>query len=213
MYWESRDEVASLMRRLYQQGLTTTSGGNISLRVARNRVLLTASATDKGTMQGKDVGVLQLDGTNLTPDLKPSIEGEMHLEIYRRHPSVTAVVHAHPVTACAFCATDRAVNTHLIGESYAILGNPVPVSYALMGSRQLAENVASALSKGGCLMMKNHGVLTTGTSLLQAFDKVEVLEAAAKLTILTAQIGGVQPLSDDQLAELDVLMGRRHAAE
>ncbi|HKK43526.1 MAG TPA: class II aldolase/adducin family protein, partial [Bacteroidales bacterium] len=83
-YKQERKEVARFMRRLYKRGLTTTSGGNISLRVNDDIILITPSATDKGTMRWREVGILNTGGQNLTPDLKPSIENGMHLAVYRK---------------------------------------------------------------------------------------------------------------------------------
>ena len=83
-YKSERKEVARFMRRLYKHGLTTTSGGNISLRLSDDIILITPSATDKGRMKWKEVGIMNIFGENLTPDLKPSIETEMHLSIYRK---------------------------------------------------------------------------------------------------------------------------------
>lgn len=208
MYQNERQAVARFMRRLYRQRLTTTSGGNISLRVSDTHVALTASKHDKGLLQAKHVGILGLDGRNETPELSPSIESSMHLAIYRMHPNVKAIVHAHPTTASAFCASDTEINCQLIAESYAILGTPVKLPYACMGTMELAEIVAEGLSNACCVLMANHGVLTVGNSLLQAFDRLEILEEAARLTLITRQIGNQQPIQAAQLRELDQLMGR-----
>ena len=93
-YKSKRKEVARFMRRLYKHGLTTTSGGNISLRLSDEFILITPSATDKGRMKWKEVAIINIFGENLTPHLKPSIETEMHLSIYRKKNEVLAIVHA-----------------------------------------------------------------------------------------------------------------------
>ena len=196
------------MRRLYRQGLTTTSGGNISRRAGADRVVLTASKFDKGVLRAEQVGVLALDGTNLTPELAPSIEASLHLEIYRRHPGVAAIVHAHPPAASAFCATARRIDCHLTAEPYAILGEPVYLDYARMGSADLARIVAAGLTGAACALMANHGAITVGASLLEAFDRVEVLEMAARQTLMVAMLGAPRALDAAQLAELDRFMGR-----
>ncbi|HQL09126.1 MAG TPA: class II aldolase/adducin family protein, partial [Lentisphaeria bacterium] len=85
IYAEEREQVAYFMRRLYRQGLTTTSGGNISCRVGDGCVAITASKLDKAELAASGVGVVELDGGgNLTPELGLSIETGMHLAIYRR---------------------------------------------------------------------------------------------------------------------------------
>ena len=208
MYTVARNDIARFMRRLYQQGLTTAFGGNLSVRVSAKHVLLTGSKSDKGLLRGDQVGVLTLAGENLTPAIIPSIEAEMHLELYRRYPAIAAIVHAHPPHASAFCASRERINTHLVAESYTNLGEPVMAPYALMGTRKLAEAVAAAAAESCCVLLQNHGVLTTGRTLLEAFDRIEVLECAARLTLLTRQLGAVHELTVAQLRELDRVLGR-----
>ena len=202
-YKKERKEVASFMRRLYKQGLTTTSGGNISLRISDDIILITPSATDKGRMRWKEVGIMNILGENLTPELKPSIEYEMHLSIYKKMKDVTAIVHAHPVFASSFTAMKHKINTNLTAEACAILGNPLFVPYALMGSVELASLAAESIQKSDILLLENHGILTTGTNLLQAFDKIEVLENAAKMTLMVELGKKKNPLSKSRILEIE----------
>jgi L-fuculose-phosphate aldolase len=202
-YKQQRKEVARFMRRLYRQGLTTTSGGNISLRVEDDIILITPSATDKGRMRWKEVGIMSLPGENLTPDLKPSIEAGLHIAIYRKNPGVAAIVHAHPVCASSFTAMKLTINTSLTAEARAICGDPVFVPYALMGSQELAEITAEHSSESDVLLLENHGILTTGKNLLNAFDKLEVLENAARMTLITELTGRRKSLSPVRIREID----------
>ncbi len=205
-YGEEREEVAAFMRRLYTQGLTTCSGGNVSCRVGEETVAITPSGTDKGRICAEQVGLLGLDGTNLTPALKPSIEAEMHLAVYRARPDISAVVHAHPTLASSFCATSTPINCSLIAESKLILGTPAVAPYALMGTGGLAESVAATVAGTNVVLMENHGVLTVGDSLLQAFDRIEVLEAAAKITLTAGLIGTMRELTTDQLRAIEAMV-------
>jgi L-fuculose-phosphate aldolase len=203
-YKNERKEVARFMRRLYSHGLTTTSGGNISLKVSDNIIALTPSATDKGNMKWKEVGLLTLKGENLTPDLKPSIEAEMHLSIYRKK-DVKAIVHAHPTFTTTFTAMKNKINIKLTAEAYAILEEPFFVPYAIMGSRKLADQVSDNVDKSNILLLENHGVLTTGSTLLQAFDKIEVLENAARMTLIVDFAGKKKSLSKEKIKEIEKL--------
>jgi L-fuculose-phosphate aldolase len=205
IYKKERKDVARFMKRLYWQGLTTTSGGNISLRVSEDIILITPSATDKGRMKWNEVGIMSILGENLTPELKPSIEHELHLLIYRKNSECTAVIHAHPLFATTFTAMNGTINTNLTAEARAICGEPRFVSYALMGSSELAEIVAQNCVESDILLLENHGILTTGTSLLQAFDKLEVLENAAKMTLLVELNGKKRALSSFRIREIDRL--------
>lgn len=204
-YKSERKEVARFMRRLYRQGLTSTSGGNISLKVSDEIIVITPSATDKGRMKWKDVGIMSTLGENLTPDLKPSIEFALHLSIYKKNSEVTAVVHAHPVFASSFTAMDCKIDTSLTAEARAICGEPRLVPYALMGSEELAEKVSQSATESDVLLLENHGILTTGANLLQAFDKLEVLENAAKMTLIVSLNGRKKVLSNPRIRELERL--------
>jgi L-fuculose-phosphate aldolase len=204
-YKKERKEVAMFMRRLYRQGLTTTSGGNISLKVSDDFIVITPSATDKGRMRWKEVGIMSIIGENLTPELKPSIEYEMHLSIYRKKKGISAIVHAHPLFASAYTAMKCTINTNLTAEAKAICGDPFFVRYALMGTKELATLAADSIIKSDILLLENHGILATGSSLLQAFDKLEVLENAAKMTTIVELTGKKKPLSKASIRELEKL--------
>jgi L-fuculose-phosphate aldolase len=217
-----RKEVACFMRRLYDRGLTTVSGGNISFRVEQG-FFITPSALDKGFIKPKQIGMITFKGKNLTPDLKPSIESEMHLAIYQKRTDIRAIVHAHPPVATSFTAMKKEINCTLIAEARAIIGTPVTAPYALMGTKELAAAVADASAtnqntgKNGdsrnspifpnVILLENHGIVCLGKDLLTAFDRMEVLEAAAKMTIITSLMGSESPLNREQLNQVDHLMG------
>ena len=202
-YKKERKEVSRFMRRLYRQGLTSTSGGNISLRISDDIIVITPSASDKGRMRWKEVGLMTISGENLTPGLKPSIESAMHLSIYKKRSDITAIIHAHPVFASSFTAMKCTINTTLTAEACAICRDTVFVPYALMGSADLAEKAAESIMKADILLLENHGILTTGANLLQAFDKIEVLENAAKMTLITEITGKKKPLSRSKIIEIN----------
>ena len=201
-YRTEREEVAYFMRRLYDKNLTTCSGGNVSLKLNKDMICITPSGLDKGRIKPEQIGIITLEGENLTPELRPSIETSMHIAVHKRRPEMKAVVHAHPVTASSFTASEKKINTALIAESAAILGTPVFAQYAIQGSAELAQLVAAASLQGNTILMSNHGVLTIGETLLKAFDRIEVLEASAKITLYTELLGPKHALSDSQFSEL-----------
>lgn len=209
LYTREREEVSGFMRRLYRQFLTTTSGGNISCRTADGNIVITASQSDKGEQQPENVGVVTPEGKTLTPHLKLSIETGMHLAIYAARPDVMAIVHAHPVTATLFAAAEAEMpDMHLTAEAYAVAGEIVRIPYALMGTEALAAIVAEKMRHYDCGLMENHGVIALGKNLLSAFDRMELLENAAKQTVM-ARLIPCRRLSEEQLLELDQLVGRK----
>ena len=207
-YMEQREAVASLMRRLYTYRLTTTSGGNISLRISDNLFCITPSKLDKGSLTGEQIAVVSMDGDNLTPELSLSIEVEMHRSALATRPDVNAVVHAHPVHASAFTAMRRKINTRLLAESWYLLEEPAFAPYERMGTKGLASSVADSLSRSNVVLMENHGVITVGKTLIEAFDLIEVLENSARMTVIAETLAGsgrgweISPLDDRQCREL-----------
>ncbi|MCF8227574.1 MAG: class II aldolase/adducin family protein [Bacteroidales bacterium] len=205
-FLSEREEVAYFMRRLYQQKLTTTSGGNVSLRINDENILITPSQLDKGRMQAGQIGIIDLEGNNKTPRLKISMESRMHLSIYKIRKDIKAIVHAHPVIASAFSVMDKEINCRMMGEARYVLGEPQKTRYALMGTQELAGIVAEAAITTNVILLENHGILTVGTKLLEAFDRLEVLEAAAKTTLITEIMGSRKELTSEQIRAIDDLI-------
>ncbi len=207
LYKKEREAVAATMRRLYSKGLTTCSGGNISFRVSKDHVLITPSALDKGSINFRQIALMTLDGENISVGLKPSIETDMHLKILRTRPDVDAVVHAHPKYASLLTAAgSRKIDTNLLAEARFLLKEPAFAPYALMGTEDLGDVVSSTASGGAdSILLENHGVMTLGTTLLQAYDRMEVLEVAAEMSILTGKSLDAHSLTPEQLGDIDQL--------
>ncbi len=205
-----KQAIADCMDRLYARNLTTMSGGNISSRVEDDLILLTPAATDKGNMRAAEIAVVGLNGANHTRVLRPSSEMPMHLAIYKRRPDVRAIIHAHPPMASVFTVVDLPLNVRLSAEAYALIGEPAVAPYALTGTPELADCVAASLAgKTSCVLLQNHGVLTVGETLQEAFSRIEVLETVAKINLFANLLGGTRELNPDQCAALDCLAGRR----
>ena len=201
---KEKENVAAIMRRLYENGLTTASGGNVSSRVG-DKVLITPSQIDKASITGDQIALLTPEGKSIDSHLKKSMESGMHLAIYKMRPDVKAIVHAHPVIATSFAITGKEIKTNLAGESRAILKKPVLAPYALMGTTELANVVAEACLKSNIVLMQNHGIIVLGESLFLAYDRMEVLEACAKMTLVTGLLGDAKELNNDQIQEIDNL--------
>ena len=205
-YSIQRKQVAETMTRLYTTRLTTTSGGNISLRLDENHFAITPSSLDKGNLTPELIAIVTLDGENLTPGLKLSIESEMHRLILLENPEINAVVHAHPTFGTLFSCSEKEVDTSLIAESWFLLGRPAMSRYFKMGTPELAREVADCAKGHRIVLLKNHGVLSTGKDLLSAFDSIEVFENAAKLTLFASLFRStgaeVNPLPPEAMLEL-----------
>ena len=198
-----KKEVAYFMRRLYKKNLTTSTGGNISYKPDDSTVIITPSALDKARIKSGQTGVISTGGKNITADIKLSMETGMHLSIYRKRPDIKAIIHAHPPVSTSFTAMNRKINCRLIAEAYYVLGTPQVAQYALMGTQPLADIVSEKALITNVILMKNHGIICLGSSLLDAFCKIEVLEASAKMTIITELMKDARELTAEQIKEID----------
>lgn len=198
-------EIADTMRRVYERGLTTSLGGNISMRLG-SVMLITPSSLDKASLGDEDIAKVDIEsGKNLTPCLKLSIESEMHRLIYLKRPTCKAVIHAHPVFSSLFSASEEEIRTDIIAESYYQLGRVVKTPYAIMGSRELAEKVSDDASSCCAVLLERHGVLTVSDkSLLEALEQLECLENAARMSLLSRDMK-LNCLSENEKYELDLL--------
>lgn len=200
-----KTEIAAFMRRMYRLKLTTTLGGNISMLLPDGTMIITPSATDKGEIQAEDIGMMDLEGKIIGKQFAPSIETRMHIQVYKNRPDIRAVVHAHPATVCAFAGTSASIDNKLIVESYFILGEIGYANYFPMGTEELANEVAEVAKSSNCIVMKKHGAITIGKNMLEAFDRMEVLENAAKMTLITRSDLQKfhQPLTERQIKDID----------
>ena len=202
---EEKEQVARFMGRSYERGLTTSTGGNLSYRVG-SVMLITPSGLDKSGLKVEDIAEVDIEtGKNLTPDKKLSIETEMHRLIYKARPDAVSVMHSHPTFCCLYSASNESIDTTLIAESWYLLDRVVKIPYALMGTKELAERVAEYAEKGGnAFLLENHGALCIGKSPLNAFDRLECLEQAAKLSVFShlVKANGIEEKERDRIADM-----------
>lgn len=200
MNWlHPRDEILATMERIYRSRMTTTSGGNLSIREDNGDVWITPARVDKGSLRRDDVILVRADGS-IDGKHRPSSELPFHEAIYAARPDLRAIVHAHPVALVAFSICRRVPDTRLLRQSWRICGEVGFAPYALPGSPALGKNIAETFARGfDCVVLENHGVVTAGGSLQQAFERFETLEFAAKTMIKASQLGSVRCLDNAAL--------------
>ena len=207
-FTKERKIVAEYMQRLYKKGLTTCSGGNVSMRDNLGNIFITASQSDKSETGIENVAISDSKGKILTPGIKPSMEFDMHFEIYNTRPDIFAVIHAHPVYTSIFAVSDKTIDSVITGEARYILGNIENIDYELMGTKKLAKLCSDALKSSNVAIMKNHGAICLGANLFEAYDRMEVLEFSAKIYYKTLLIGNCYSLNPNQIKEIDNLKNK-----
>lgn len=196
------DQLVMIMARIYRYGMTTTSGGNLSIRDDNGDIWITPSGIDKGNLTRADMIQVKPDGT-LIGQHKPSVELPFHREIYRVRPDLRAIVHAHPPTLVAFSLARKIPNTHLIPNASQVCGEVSMAAYDVPGSEQLGKNIAAEFAKGyNAVLLENHGVCCGAKDLFSAFMSFETLDFCGRLEIDAAKLGESRSLTDAEI-ELD----------
>jgi len=204
-----RDEIMQTMNRIYGYRMTTTSGGNLSIRDEEGSIWISPARVDKGALTREDIVCIKADGA-VDGHHPPSSEFPFHKAIYEARPDMRAIVHAHPVALVAFSICRSTPDTRLFHQTYSVSGKVGFGPYACPGSDELGKNIASTFAEGcHSVILENHGVVVGGESLAEAFQRFEAFEFAGKTLIKASQIGKVRYLDDEQLrraAERSVLL-------
>ncbi len=194
-----RDLVMQTMERIYRFRMTTTSGGNVSVRDDNDDIWITPARIDKGNLGRADI-VCVAPGGAVDGRHRPSSEYPFHRAIYHARPDIRAIVHAHPVALVAFSISGRVPDTRLFQKTHDVCGHVGFAPYALPGSERLGANIAAAFARGhNCVVLENHGVVVGAGSMPAAFERFETLEFTAKTIIKASLLGDVRYLANDQL--------------
>ena len=195
-----RDQIALVIARVYGMGLTTTSGGNISIVDDDNNIWITPSGVDKGSLKPSDIMCVKPDGTVIGKH-KPSSEFPFHKSIYNIRPDIKAVIHAHSPALVSFSIVRQIPNTNIIYQAKQVCGEIGYAPYALPGSQALGDTIAVEFAKGfSAVIMENHGTVVGGTDLSNAFERFEALEFCARTEIYASQLGTPVYLSDEAIS-------------
>jgi L-fuculose-phosphate aldolase len=191
-----RDQISMVITRIYKAGLTTTSGGNISVIEENGDIWVTPSAVDKGSLTPKDIILVKKDG-EVVGDHKPSSEFPFHKSILEKRKDLKAVIHAHSPALVAFSIVRQFPNTNLIPQAKDICGEIGYATYELPGSQELGDSIAKEFDKGvNAVILENHGVVVGGTDLKDAYERFETLEFCARTIIKAKSIGEPTILSN-----------------
>ncbi len=195
-----RKEIVEYGKRMIERGLTTGSGGNISIfNREQGLVALTPSSMDYADIKPEDVVIMDINGNVKDGTRRPSTEINMHLLAYQNRPDVNSIVHTHSI----YCTAIACMGWELEPVHYmlAIAGEAVKCAkYATYGTPELARYALEALAGNGACLLGNHGVLTVGPSLERAFAIAEHLEFVAKLVCITKSMGKPNLLTAEQIA-------------
>lgn len=207
-YEAERALMCAVGKLLYDRGYVAANDGNLSMKVEPDRLLVTPSGVSKGRLTPDMLLLTDLEGNVLEGNRHPSSETKMHLAVYRGRPDVGAVVHAHPPVSTAFAVCRRGMETPYLSELVTGLGAvPCTPSFAMLSTDQVPRSVEPYLADHCAVLLANHGALTWGEDLWEAFDRMETVEHTAKILLNARLLGDPVALTQEETAELRSMQG------
>ncbi|MDE7445465.1 MAG: class II aldolase/adducin family protein [Lachnospiraceae bacterium] len=201
---EIRQGMCEIGRRVYERGMVAANDGNFSVKLNNNEFLCTPTGVSKGFMTPEYICRIDAEGRLLEAngDFKPSSEMKMHLRVYKERPDVQAVVHAHPPYATTFAAAGIPLEKPVLSEAILTLGKVPVARYGTPSTREVPDAVAEYLPYYDAMLLANHGALTYGDSLMNAYHKMESVEFYARILYQTHMLGGARELSSEQVGDI-----------
>lgn len=197
-----RRELASFSRRVARLGFAPGTSGNLSVRLDEDRLLLTPTGVSKAMVRASDMVIADMNGRLLAGTRRVTSEIGMHLAIYARRQDVRAVLHAHPPIATAFACCGRGLDEALCQEAVMTIGTVPLARYATTGTDEVASSLLPYVDRHDAILLENHGAVTSGGSLLNAFQKMETLEHVAQVVLIAHQLGTPHLLRTEQVQQL-----------
>ncbi|WP_429150849.1 class II aldolase/adducin family protein [Anaerotaenia torta] len=202
--YEIKKEICEIGKRIYNRGMVASNDGNISVKIGENEFLCTPTGVSKGFMTPEYICKVDRDGRVIqaNPGFKPSSEIKMHMRVYKERPDVVSVVHAHPMYATGFAIAGIPLTQPIMPEAVITLGCVPIAEYGTPSTDEIPDAVSKYLPYYDAVLLENHGALTYGDSLLNAYHKMESVEFYAQLLYIAKQLGGPKELSEEQVQRL-----------
>jgi len=198
-----KEQICEIGRRVYNKGFAAANDGNISFRVGDNEVLCSPTMICKGFMTPEDICAVDLEGNQIAGKRKRTSEILLHLAIMQHRDDVKAVVHCHPPHATAFAVAREPIPQCVLPEIEVFMGEVPLAPYETPGGQEFAHTVVPFLKSTNTIILTNHGTVSFGKTLEEAYWKTEILDAYCRILILTKQLGGsVNYLNEQKSREL-----------
>lgn len=197
-----KEEIVKVCHLVYQNKFVAAYDGNISALTENNSVMITRSGVCKGEVTISDLIETDLNGKKISGEGKISTENKLHLYIYNKRQDAKAVVHCHPVYATALGLVENKYLDNFFPEVFLTLGKIPICEYATPSTQEVTDSIAEYIETSSALILKNHGAVTIGSSVMDAYYKMEKLEHAAKTILFAKLLGNSRKLSDEDVEKL-----------
>lgn len=197
-----KKDIVEAGRRVYDRGYVASNDGNISARIDEKRVVITPTGISKGFMSPDDLVIVDYEGSVLEGKKKPSSEVYMHLRIYKERLDVNSVCHAHPPIATGFAVAGIPLTQCILPEVIISLGGVPLAEYGTPGTDEFYKPILKYLKDYDAFLLENHGALTIGKDVMNAYHKMETLEHFAHIAFVATQLGNVNTLKGENVQKL-----------
>jgi L-fuculose-phosphate aldolase len=197
-----KEQICEIGRRLYNRGFAAANDGNITIRINDKEVLCTPTMVSKGFMKPEDICKVDYEGKQLAGTKNRTSEVLLHLAVYKHRPDINAVVHCHPPHATAFAVAQEPIPKCILPEVEVFLGEVPTVRYETPGTQKFAETVVPVVKGCNTVILANHGTVSFGPNLENAYFNTEIIDAYCRILILARQLGRINYFTDQQTKEL-----------
>ena len=197
-----KEQMCAIGHRIWLKGFCAGNEGNHSIRIGPDRVLCTPTGISKGFLKPDDICTVDMEGKQVAGKRKRTSEILMHLAIYKARPDVKAVVHSHPPHATAFAIAGVEMPTCIHPEAEVFLGAVKTAKYVTPGDTRLGESLMPYVKDANTILLQNHGTVSFDVDLENAYYKLEIVDAYARILILAKQVGSIRPLDGGEMKEL-----------
>lgn len=200
-----KQDIVLYSKKLWKQGFVAANDGNLSVLLDDNSLLITPTRTSKDDVTTDSLCRVDFEGSLTAGNAEPSSEVFMHIACYQQRSNVSAVVHAHPPYATALASTEHIytiAENIILPELLITSGLPGVLDYYTPGSPELAKATKEHIAQHDVLLLKNHGVLTVGKDVAEAYARMESIEMYCKVLFLARQFGSEQYLSNTEVQHI-----------
>ena len=199
---QQREELIAYCHKVYEKNFVSAFDGNLSVRTPNGTILITRSVVCKGDVTGNDILEINMNGEIISGSGKISTENKLHLFIYQNRNDVKAIVHAHPVYATAFASARETLDRPIFPEVILTLGRIPLCKYATPSTDELPESLKNHINYANVFLLENHGAVSVGVNVKQAYFRMEKLEHTAKTIFIASKLGGIKEIPKYKLDAL-----------
>ncbi|WP_017754441.1 class II aldolase/adducin family protein [Calidifontibacillus oryziterrae] len=205
--FEAKKWICEIGRRVYNKNFVAANDGNITVKCGPNTIWATPTGVSKGFMTPDMMVKMDLQGNVISGKHKPSSEVKMHLRVYNENPEVKAVVHAHPPVATSYAIAGISLEKPVTAEAVVLLGTVPIAPYATPGTQEVPDSIAPFCKNYNAVLLANHGALTWGRDIIEAYFRMESLEHYALMLMYSNNI--INKVNELNCNQIDTLMGLR----